>query len=131
MPKFILNKLVRDKLPAEYERMGETAVYRDLSPREFLDALLQKLVEEVAELTRADSSEKIADEIGDIRQLLEDIVIAHSIDPARVKAIQAEKLEKKGGFADARFVETLELADEDEWVAYYRKFPDIFTEIDG
>ena len=42
MPKFIFNKLVRDKLRQEYERMNQKAVYRRLTPDEHATELKRK-----------------------------------------------------------------------------------------
>lgn len=43
-------KLVRDNIPAIIEKNGETCVTRTLSDKEYEDALMNKLQEEVAEL---------------------------------------------------------------------------------
>ncbi len=129
MPKFKLNKLVRDKLPFEYERVGQRVVCRQLSSKEHKGQLISKIIEEVREIKLGGSEDEIASEIADARQAMDDLMAVCGITEEQVKASQRVKYDKKGGFAAGVFVETIELADDDKWVAYYRKSPDIFSEV--
>ena len=129
MPKFELNKLVRDKLPNEYERMGQKADYRELSADDNKRELIRKIIEETVEIKINDPVDKIIGEIADIRQATDDLMMAFDISEDQVKIVQQAKYDKKGGFKSGAFVKTLELADDDEWVKYYRERPDVFPEI--
>ena len=53
-------KLVRDNIPAIIEKNGETCVTRTLSDKEYEDALMNKLQEEVAELLTAGRGRRTA-----------------------------------------------------------------------
>lgn len=128
MPKFKLNKLVRDKLPADYEKTGQKATYRELTPSEHKSELIRKIIEEASEINVYNSNEEITGEIADIQQVLDDLAFVCGIDQAQINLIKQAKNDKKGGFKNGAFVDTLELADEDEWVQYYRKRPDVFPE---
>jgi len=128
MAKFILDKLIRDKLRAEYERLNQKAVYRTLSKSELGEALKQKLIEEAKEIDVSDR-QSIVEEVADAYQVLEDMLTVNSISFEEVQKVKLAKFEKKGGFTDATYIETLELADDDEWNDYYRKHPDLFKEI--
>ena len=128
MAKFILDKLIRDKLRAEYERLNQKAVYRTLSKSELAEALKQKLIEEAKEIDVSDR-QSIVEEVADAYQVLEDMLTVNSISFEEVQKVKLAKFEKKGGFTDATYIETLELADDDEWNDYYRKHPDLFKEI--
>lgn len=130
MPTFIFNKLIRDKLKDDYEKMHQTAVYKKLTDDEYKKALKEKLLEETEELIRAVSVEDVAKELADIEQVLEDLRSTYSIAPGVIKEQKQAKYDKKGGFEKRLFVETLELKDSDEWVEYYRSQPDVFQEID-
>jgi predicted house-cleaning noncanonical NTP pyrophosphatase (MazG superfamily) len=129
MAKFILNKLIRDKLRGEYEKMNQTAEYRTLSKAEHAEALKQKLIEEANEIDVTDR-ESIVEEVADAYQVLEDILTANDISLEEVQKIKLAKFEKKGGFTEATYIETLELADDDDWNNYYRKHPDLYKEIE-
>jgi len=129
MALFIFNKLVRDNLRAEYERLNQRAVYRKLSRVEHSNALKYKIIEEASEITPELSHEELIGELADISQVIDDIMALHSIAPEDVATAQQRKFEKKGGFSGATFIATLELDEDDEWTAYYRKSPDVFHEI--
>ena len=128
MATFEFNKLIRDKLRIEYERMNQKATYRKLSSSEFFEALKQKLIEEVKEIQPTDR-DSVVNELADVYQVIEEMIKAYDIAPEEIQEVKAAKLKKKGGFSEAIFVETLELSDEDEWNEYYRKEPDVFKEL--
>jgi len=129
MPKFYLNKLVRDKLRDEYERIGQKAVCRVLSAPDHKQELIKKIIEETREIQTDGPKEEIVNEIADIEQVIDDLMALCGITEQQVADVVRAKLDKKGGFAAGHFVETLELSDGDEWVDYYRKRPEIFPEL--
>ena len=129
MPKFIFNRLVRDKLPADYERLGQKAVYKTLSKQELLEAVRAKIIEELNEVPLGGSIEDFQKELADTQQAIDDLVTLKGASVDEIQAIKLSKLEKKGGFTGGHFVETLELSDADEWVAYYRQEPERHKEI--
>lgn len=128
MPKYVLNKLVRDKLRDEYEKMNQKATYKTLSSDELVQALMQKLTEEIKEANVADR-QSIVTELADIYQVVEDTMNVYGITPQEVYEAKQAKLDKKGGFSGATFVQTLELDDDDEWNDYYRASPDVYQEL--
>ena len=128
MPKFELNKLVRDGLRVEYEQTNQNPVFRELSIDELKTQLARKIIEEANEIKVNSQPDEIIDEVADIRQILDDIMAIYTITEEQVKLAQQKKYDKKGGFANGVFVETLELSDDDPWTEYYRKNPDIFPE---
>lgn len=129
MPTFKLNKLVRDKLRDEYQRTNQKATYRELTLDDHKLELKNKIVEETKEIQLDKPVAEITDEIADIRQVLDDFMGLYGITEEQVTAAKQKKYIKKGGFAAGNFVETLELADDDKWVGYYRQSPDIFPEV--
>lgn len=122
---FRLNKLVRAKLVDLYRQQSQVPSYRLLDQQELKKALLMKLVEEVHEL----SKENLVEELADIEQVLDDIKVAYKIDNNEIKAAKQAKLTHKGGFSEGVFIETIQLQDDDKWVAYYRASPELFEEI--
>jgi len=56
------------------------------------------------------------------------LAILCNISQDQIELARQEKFDKKGGFAEGIFVETIELADNDKWVEYYRQKPEIFKE---
>jgi len=129
MPKFVLNKIVRDKLVADYERLGQKAEYKKLSQQEHKCELIRKIFEEVGEINPDDATDKIAGEIADLQQVIKDFMSLCSVNDEQVEAFRQAKFDKKGGFVDGAYVTTITLSDDDEWVKYYRERPNIFPEI--
>jgi predicted house-cleaning noncanonical NTP pyrophosphatase (MazG superfamily) len=131
MPKFIFNKLVRNKLREEYMRMHQAAEYRKLSKSELSHELANKIIEEIKEIPIDGTNEEITAELADAKQAMDDLMQLHGITSDAVAKTQKMKFEKKGGFSEGTFVVSLELNDDDEWVDYYRASPDIFAEVGG
>ena len=129
MPKFIFNKLIRDKLCDEYVRLDQTAEYRELSKVEFSKELANKIIEEVKEIPVDGTKEEITAELADAQQAIDDLMHHHNVTSDDVALVQKKKFDKKGGFSEGNFVVSLDLKDDDEWVAYYRKSPEKFEEI--
>ena len=129
MPSFILNKLIRDKIKDDYARLGQKAVFKKLDTLEHQKALISKIIEETNEINIDESDDKIAGEIADLQQVISDFMILKNISSLQVEQLRQAKFDKKGGFLNGDFVDTIELADDDEWVEYYRQHPDVFPEI--
>ena len=129
MPSFILNKLIRDKIKDDYARLGQKAVFKNLDALEHQKALISKIIEETNEINIDESDDKIAGEIADLQQVISDFMILKNISSMQVEQLRQAKFDKKGGFLNGDFVDTIELADDDEWVKYYRQHPDVFPEI--
>jgi len=127
MPRFYLQKLVRDKLAKTYEEMGQAATYRELSEAEHLEALKQKIIEEAQELDPT-NRESVESEVIDILQAVTDLLSFHDISTKAIQEKRTVKHMEKGGFSKGVYVEYLELADDDEWVEYYRREPAKYPE---
>lgn len=107
--------------------LGEKAEYRVLDDAEYLNALVDKLREEVNEFDPKDP--KALNEIADILEVIDSLIKAVGSDQSRIKEIQTSRKKERGGFDKRIFIEKLTLQDEDEWAEYYASQPDRFTEI--
>jgi predicted house-cleaning noncanonical NTP pyrophosphatase (MazG superfamily) len=128
MPKFKLNKLVRDKIVEDQIAAGGKPTYRLLTDEEHKQALVTKIIEETKELSKA-SEAAIADEIADVLQVVHDLIDKHGLSNSDIITAMEIKRDKKGSFKKGVFVESLELEENNPWVAYYRSEPDRFPEI--
>lgn len=88
------NKLVRDGIPEKIEANGETSSIRILNEEEYRTELKKKLLEEITEFLR----DPCAEEAGDIREVLEALIISHGISDQEVQNSQTEKRDRLGGF---------------------------------
>lgn len=131
MPTFQFNKLVRDKFPDIYERLGQRIVSHRITGATLLKALRSELIEETAEIPlETDNREKIILELSDVEQVKKDLMSVLGITDEEIEIARQQKYKEKGGFTDGIFVETISLADNDEWVDYYRNEPEKYKELD-
>lgn len=131
MPIFKFEKLVRDGLPAEYERDGQKPDFVHLSTADHKRELIRKIGEEAQEvpIMQGHISDAV-NEIADIQQALDDLIEVCGLDKAQIEQAMMEKRKRIGGFTAGIFVKTLELDERDEWTEYYRSRPDLFPEIE-
>jgi len=92
-------KLIRDLIPEVVKQAdGFEVKTRVLDDAEYEQFLRQKVVEEATELQYADTDHNLAEEIADVRELLDTIEKLKGISTEQMKSIQAEKRQKRGGF---------------------------------
>ena len=92
-----MGKLVRDRIPEIIEADGREPVVRTLNEDEYDAALLDKLVEEVAELREAGPAERI-EEAADLVEVLRALIThsGHSWETV-LKAAERKRTDR-GGF---------------------------------
>ena len=103
--KYTYNKLVRDKIPSNIDRIeGKKATWRVMNDEEYVVELNKKLIEESNEFIEANDIEELAD----VMEVIENIMKAKNIHWEDVKKVQNEKREKKGSFEDKVYLEYVE-----------------------
>ncbi|HVV66794.1 MAG TPA: nucleoside triphosphate pyrophosphohydrolase [Candidatus Saccharimonadales bacterium] len=105
MARKVYNKLVRDKIPEIIRADGKQLTSRVLNDTEHLEALLEKLKEECAELATARNAEELAD----VHEVLHALADALGITREELEKVQAEKAARRGGFKQKIFLESVEL----------------------
>ena len=98
------NKLVRDKIVDIIKSNGETPKYHTLSDEQYLEELHKKLLEEANEFIEEDSPEELAD----LLEVVYAIAKIKNINLEEVKEIRLKKREKRGGFDNKIYLETVE-----------------------
>ena len=97
------NKLVRDRIPEIIEGSGKTCATRILPQEEYLAALDAKLTEELAEY----QADKSMEELADLLEVMMAVAEARGYSFAEVEAIRRAKAEKRGGFRERIFLESV------------------------
>ena len=120
--KYIYNKLVRDKIPNEIDRVeGRKATWRIMDKEEYEKELNQKLLEEAHEFIEENDPEELAD----LMEVIENIMKMKNITWDKIKKLQNAKREKKGGFQNKIYLEYVEekrnLEEERELNKSFRK----------
>lgn len=120
--RYTYNKLVRDKIPQEINRMqGRRCKYRILDDEEYLKELNKKIIEEANEFIEEDSIE----ELGDLMEVINAIMQLKGYSIEEVNKIREAKSVKKGIFKDKIFLEYVDeeqrnLAEEKELKKSFR-----------
>lgn len=107
----IHNKLVRDKIPEEINKMkGRKANYKILNDDEYLQELNKKLFEEAHEFIEEYSVEELAD----LMEVLSAIMKLRDISLEDVEKARETKNNKKGKFEDKVYLMNVEQEHADE-----------------
>ena len=88
------NKLIRDKIPEIIEAAGKQCRVEVMNEEEFIDALDQKLDEELAEY----QADKSLEELADLLEVVYAVVVARGYSVEELESVRKEKAEKRGGF---------------------------------
>ena len=97
-------KLVRDKIIDIISANGENPIYHTLSDKEYLDELHKKLFEEANEFAENDDPEELAD----LLEVIYAIAKHKNINMEQVEEERVKKREKRGGFEDKIYLESVE-----------------------
>lgn len=92
------NKLVRDHIPENISRGGETVRVSRLQGDLLLRALREKLVEESYEALDAKSHDAIIEELADVQEVIDAVLKQLGVTHREVQARQRAKRTKAGGF---------------------------------
>lgn len=98
------NKLVRDKIPEIIEESGRKQKSRILDEKEYLEALLDKVIEEIGEYRETEDEEELAD----VFEVLECIVKLKDYEPMHLDYLRMKKREARGSFNDRILLEEVE-----------------------
>ena len=101
------NKLVRDKVPELIKESGRQYKIKKLDDKEFYNALIDKIIEEIEEFRLSDNEEEIAD----IYEILDHLVKLNEYEPMHIDYLRLIKREARGSFDERVFL--LEVENEE------------------
>jgi len=102
--KTTYNKLVRDKIPQIIEKSGRKQKSRKMDDEEYLDALINKVVEEIEEYRESQNEQELAD----IYEVLDCIVKFKDLEQMHIDYLQIKKKESGGSFTGRILLEEVE-----------------------
>ena len=109
--KYVYNKLVRDKIPDNIDKIdGRKATYKILDDEDYLKELDKKLFEEAHEFIEEHSIE----ELGDLIEVVLAIMEFKNISMEEVEEVRKNKKDKNGGFENKIYLIDVEEKDEEE-----------------
>ena len=124
---FQLNKIVRDGVLQSMLELGQEPDYRELKGNEKLVQSVKKIQEEAGELDP--TSESLDNELKDLQSSVYALVKLRGYTKIEFDQLVEARDSERGGFEKAYYVGNLVLRADDPWVAYYRKDPERFPEI--
>ena len=132
MTTFRYAKLVRDNIPGWHTENGHIVNGRQLRGDELRAALIQKLHEETDEVGEAMTRKELIEEIGDVQQIIDDLLVSEKITKKELRAAVEEKAARKGGFLRGEYIETVRIDNEDDkWAKYCRQSPEKYPEVEA
>lgn len=109
--KYIYNKLVRDKITENIDKMeGRKSNYKILEDKEYIEELDKKLFEEAHEFIEEHSVEELAD----LMEVIYTIMKINNISMNDVENARKIKRDKKGGFNNKIYLIDVEQDKMDE-----------------
>lgn len=95
------NKLVRDQIPLSIAEKGEAVTVIRLTGEALIAALRRKLIEESLEVLDAGTTDEIADELADVREVTLSLMSRLGITEVDVESRRKKKAKARGGFDGA------------------------------
>ncbi|MBF7096526.1 nucleoside triphosphate pyrophosphohydrolase [Alkalibacter mobilis] len=92
--KIKYDKLIRDKVPELIEKSGRKHTVKVLDEKEYHDALIDKIIEEINEFRATDNEEELAD----IYEALDCLVELKDYEPMHIDYLRLKKREARGSF---------------------------------
>jgi predicted house-cleaning noncanonical NTP pyrophosphatase (MazG superfamily) len=130
MKKYRLNKLWRDNAASQLEMHDGAIIHRSiLNDEEYSRQLGLKAQEEIEEVIAAQNKQELAEEIGDVLEVLDCIIAFNNLDLQEIKAIQDAKRQTRGSYRAREFVTIAEAVPGSFLHQYYLKSPDRHQEI--
>jgi predicted house-cleaning noncanonical NTP pyrophosphatase (MazG superfamily) len=132
MRRFLFNKLARDKSIKMLEDKGAILKSSKLEDNnEYLEAITQKIVEELEEVFDSQSQEELIVELADLEEVLSAFKKLVSIDQKDIDAVRKAKADERGLFDERIFVEHADIPESaKEEIEYFSGQPDRYPEVD-
>ena len=128
MRKFLLNKLWRDRAAQQLDKV--IIHVQTLGDEEYEKQLNLKLLEEVQEVIAAIwNKDHLADEIGDVLEVLECIALFHKVTWKDIHAKKEAKRADRGSYVQRQYVTIAECEPDSFLLSYYMKDPKRHVEI--
>ncbi len=128
--RFLLDKLGRDKAEKVFADDGCKLKFHIVEDNEeYLDALTQKMVEELEEIFECETKEEVIEELADFEEVMAAFKKLINVEQAEIDAARKEKHAKKGGFENRVYMEYVDIPEGTKSHEYVMKDPEKYPEI--
>lgn len=129
---FASKKLTRDKTEERFITRNIRGQFRHIAGDEFIQALKDKLHEEVAEIMESKDSLELMTEVADVLDVLEALLKAHNISENILNEYRTTLHQERGTFETGLYLDTFDIdSDNPQYETYIsrpHKYPVIKTE---
>lgn len=119
MPRFKVDKLIRDRLPEIMRKRGIQVHERFMEPEEFVARLKEKLLEEAGEVKQARNQAELTEELADLLEVIYSLSKASGISQEQLERARLEKRKAKGGFDQKIYNPFVEIEESNLAIQYY------------
>ncbi len=129
--RFLTNKLIRNKGAENLLAEGVKSKITVLSDNDmFLEAITQKMIEELEEVFSSESQEELLEEIADFEEVFAEFKKLVQISDEDVAKARADKNSKKGNFSERIFSEYIDIPETStRALTYVQGKPDKYPEL--
>ena len=128
MPTFKYDKIVRDKIYDTIVSAGGQAVKKDLTPKQLVNALKDKLVEEAFEVQGATHPLDLTEELADVMDVIHGLSKAVGISMEAIEDKRLSKRQERGGFENGVYIKHATFDKDHEITKYCRDRPEKYPE---
>ena len=110
--RFLFNKLVRDKALNQMISEGVVAETKVLTDNDmFLEAITQKMIEELEEVFSCESQEELIEELADFEDAFAEFKKLITVTPEEIAKVRAAKIAKKGSYSSRLFCDYIDVPE--------------------
>jgi predicted house-cleaning noncanonical NTP pyrophosphatase (MazG superfamily) len=120
---FNSNKLTRDRTEERFIKRNINGQFRHISGDEYIQALKNKLHEEVAEIMEAQDSHELMTEIADVLDVLKALLKTHNISDDELNKYRTTLHQERGTFETGLYLDTFQIDSENPQYETYSSRP--------
>lgn len=131
MKRYEFNKLVRHKLPARMELEGVVIDSKHLNDEEYKYQLKRKLLEEADEVVKANGTDQLKRELGDVLEVIHALALNYNISFYDIEQERLKKREINGYFTSENYINFIEISLKDKKAIEYLEKDDRDYKFEG
>jgi len=103
--------------------------YKELSQKDYEDALRKKVIEEAQEVADERNHEKLIYELADLLEVAQTLANTVGITESEILEARKKKREKSGGFTKKHFTNFVEIKNDNPAIKYYLERPNKYPKM--